>query len=82
VRRGGYDDGPLSLAHPSLQELDLEELAGLPHPLSHTQGDISSEHLVAVLGDPYAVILTVVNRMTAIAIVQSSSTVARCGGLL
>jgi hypothetical protein len=70
------------LAHHPLQDLDLEELAGLPHHLSYTQGDISGEHLVAILGDPYEVILDIVNRMTAIAIVHSSSTVAGCGGLL
>jgi hypothetical protein len=70
------------LAHHPLQDLDLEELAGLSHHLSDTQGNISGEHLVAVFGDLYEMILDVVNRMTAISIVHSSSTVAECGGLL
>ena len=82
VRRGRDEDVHLIFAHHPLQDLALEELTSLPHPLSYTQGDISGEHLVAVLGDPYEMILDVVNRMTAVSIVQSSSTVAGCGGLL
>jgi hypothetical protein len=82
VRWGGDEDVHMILAHYPLQDLDLEDLAGLPHHLSYTQGTISGEHLVAIFDDPYEVILDVVNRMTAIAIVHSSSTVAGCGGLL
>jgi hypothetical protein len=82
VRRGGDEDGPRILAHHPWQALDLEKLAGLPPHLSYTQGNIAGAHFVAVCGDPYAVILAVVNRMTAIALGHSSSTVAGCGGLL
>src|SRR5262245_13722245 len=57
VRRGRDEDMHVILAHHPLQDLDLEELTGLPHHLSYPQGDISGEHLVAILGDPYEVIL-------------------------
>jgi hypothetical protein len=82
VRRGRDEHVPVILAHHPLQELDLEELAGLPHHLASPQSAIAGEHLGAVLGHPYAVLFDVRNRMPARAIVHSSSPVAGCGGLL
>jgi hypothetical protein len=73
---------PMSVAPHALQALALAECAGLPLYLSYTQGNISGENLPAVLGDPDEVILAVVNRRAALAIVHSSSTDAGCGGLL
>jgi hypothetical protein len=49
-RRGADEDVHLILAHHPLQDLDLEELAGLPHPLSYPQGHIAGAYLVTVLG--------------------------------
>jgi hypothetical protein len=72
----------MSLAPHSLQALALAEFAGLPPHLSYTQGTISGENLLEVLGDPDEVLLAVVHRRAAIAIVHSSSTDAGCGGLL
>ena len=48
VRRGRDENVHVILAHHPLQDLDLEEPAGLPHHLSYPQGDISSEHLVGL----------------------------------
>ena len=69
------------LADDSLKDLDLEDFARVPDQRPHTQCDIAWEHLVAVLRDPDKVILDVVDRRTAVAIVQSSSPVAVSGGL-
>ena len=61
------------LADDPLKDLDLEDVARLPDQLPHTQCDIACENLVAVLRDPDKVLLDVVDRMTAVAIVHSSS---------
>lgn len=76
------EDVHMILAHDPLQNLDLEDLACLPDQLSHAQRHITCEDLVAVLGDPDKVVLDVLNRVTAISILHSSSTVKECGGLL
>src|ERR671931_509494 len=73
VGRGRDEDVYMLLSDNPLKALDLEDFTRLPDQLPHTQCDIACEHLVAVLRDPDKVILDVVDRMTAVAIVQSSS---------
>src|SRR2546421_7820408 len=82
VGRGRDEDVHMILADDPLEDLDLEDFAHLPDQLPHTQCDIACENLVAVLRDPDKVILDVVDCMTAVAIVHSSSPVAVGGGLL
>ena len=80
-RRSRDQDGPLILPDDPLQPCALEDCAGVPDQFPSTQRDVACQDFVAILGAPDKVVLDVVNRVTAIAIVQSSSTVKGCGGL-
>ena len=70
-------DVHMILTHNAFQNLDLEDFAGLPDPFPHAERDVPSQDFLAVLRDPDTVILDVVNRVTAIAIVHSASPVLR-----
>ena len=61
----------------AFQNLDLEDFAGLPDEFPYTERDIPCQDFLAVFGHPDKMILDVLNRVTAIAIVHSSSTVIR-----
>src|SRR2546427_4475161 len=77
VRRSRDQDVHMILTHNPFEDLDLEDFAGLPDQFPYAECDIPCQDFVAVLGDPDKVVLDVVNRVTAIAIVHSSSTVIR-----
>jgi len=70
------------LTHDPFEDFDLEDFAGVPDQFPYTECDVTCQDFVAILGDPDEVVLEVENRVTAIAIVHSSSTVKRYGGLL
>ncbi len=70
------------LAHYPVYDLDLEDFAGLPHQLPHPHRHIAAEDLITVFGNPDKVVLDVVNCVSAVSIIPSSSFLARLGGLL
>jgi len=45
---------------------NLKNLAGLPHQLPDSLGYSTRQHFVAVLRDPYKVVLNLKNRMAAV----------------
>ena len=53
------------------QYLNLESLAGLPNQLTHPQGKVSLQHLVAVLGYPNEMVLNLEFCMTSLAIIHA-----------
>jgi hypothetical protein len=81
MRRRSDQDVHRILTHHPLQNFDLEDVAGLPDQFPYAQRNVPGEDFVAGLGNPDKVLRDVINRVTAIAIVQSSSSVKGCGGL-
>ncbi len=60
------------LAHHTLDYPDLEGFTGLPNQLSYPLRYLASENLVAVLRNPYKVILNLKYRMTAVSVLHAA----------
>jgi len=57
----------------AFNDLDIHGLADFSNQFPETKGHVSKEDRLAVLGDPYQMVLQIVNRMRGLAVVFHST---------
>ncbi len=68
IRWSGDQNVHMVFTNNAAQILDLKSFTGLPYKLTHTQGEVSLEHMISIFRDPHKVILDLKFCMTSMTI--------------